>query len=360
MEYVEGRTLRDVLQTEGRLHCRERAARSPPASARRWTTATGAGIIHRDIKPANVMLTPRRRGQGDGLRHRPRASPTAAATMTQTAAVIGTAQYLSPEQARGEQVDARSDLYSTGCLLYELLTGRPPFVGDSPVAVAYQHVREDAAPAVARRRPTPAGVDAIVMKALAKNPDNRYQSAAEMRADIDPRAGRAAGAARRRCCSSSADQGLRAGGAETAMAVRPARRTHPILRGLVYLLLFGAVGAVVFPGVVRATQVLRRRHHDQRRRRCPTSSGLTKDAAIDQLLQEHFVPDAQTGNSNKPVGTVSHSPRWRWPRRRPAAPSRSRRASVRRWCPSRRPGTEPCRGQDQVERQPLRWSARSA
>ena len=104
-----------------------------------------AGIIHRDIKPGNVMLTP----SGDvkvmdfGIA---RAISDASSTMTQTAAVVGTAQYLSPEQARGETVDSRSDVYSAGCLLYELLTGRPPFVGDSPVAVAYQHVREPAVP----------------------------------------------------------------------------------------------------------------------------------------------------------------------------------------------------------------------
>jgi beta-lactam-binding protein with PASTA domain len=105
--------------------------------------------------------------------------------MTQTAAVVGTAQYLSPEQARGETVDSRSDVYSTGCLLYELLTGRPPFVGDSPVAVAYQHVREPARPPSDHDTDLPAAVDAIVMKALAKRVEDRYQSAAAMRADIE-------------------------------------------------------------------------------------------------------------------------------------------------------------------------------
>jgi serine/threonine-protein kinase len=113
-----------------------------------------------------------------------RALSSNAATVTQTAAVIGTAQYLSPEQARGEPVDARSDVYSTGCLLYELITGQPPFVGDSPVAVAYQHVRENA-PAPSSLNPeVPRALDSIVMKALAKNPLNRYQSAGEMRADL--------------------------------------------------------------------------------------------------------------------------------------------------------------------------------
>ena len=101
--------------------------------------------------------------------------------MTQTAQVIGTAQYLSPEQARGERVDARSDLYSTGCLLYELLTGRPPFTGDSPVAIAYQHVRENPIPPSRVDPEIPAWADAIVLKAMAKDPADRYQSAAEMR-----------------------------------------------------------------------------------------------------------------------------------------------------------------------------------
>jgi eukaryotic-like serine/threonine-protein kinase len=143
-----------------------------------------AGIVHRDIKPANVMLT--RTGQVKVMDFGiARAMGDSGMTMTQTAAVIGTAQYLSPEQAKGEQVDARSDLYSTGCLLYELLTVRPPFVGDSPVAVAYQHVREEPQPpSVFDPEVTPA-MDAIVLKALTKDPNYRYQSADEMRADIE-------------------------------------------------------------------------------------------------------------------------------------------------------------------------------
>jgi serine/threonine-protein kinase len=113
-----------------------------------------------------------------------RALASGASTMTQTSAVIGTAQYLSPEQARGESVDARSDVYATGCVLYELLCGQPPFVGDSPVSVAYQHVREDAKAPSLMNRDVPPAVDAVVLKALAKNPLNRYQSAGEMRADL--------------------------------------------------------------------------------------------------------------------------------------------------------------------------------
>jgi len=105
-------------------------------------------------------------------------------SVTQTSAVIGTAQYLSPEQARGDSVDARSDVYSLGCVLYEILTGEPPFTGDSPVSVAYQHVREDPVPPSKRHEGISADLDAVVLKALAKNPDNRYQTAAEMRADL--------------------------------------------------------------------------------------------------------------------------------------------------------------------------------
>ena len=149
MEYVAGRTLRDILR-EGRKILPERALEITSGVLSALDYSHRAGIIHRDIKPGNVMLTP----TGDvkvmdfGIA---RAISDASSTMTQTAAVVGTAQYLSPEQARGETVDSRSDVYSAGCLLYELLTGRPPFVGDSPVAVAYQHVREPAAAAVGPR-----------------------------------------------------------------------------------------------------------------------------------------------------------------------------------------------------------------
>ena len=154
MEYVAGRTLRDILR-EGRKILPERALEITSGVLSALDYSHRAGIIHRDIKPGNVMLTP----SGDvkvmdfGIA---RAISDASSTMTQTAAVVGTAQYLSPEQARGETVDSRSDVYSAGCLLYELLTGRPPFVGDSPVAVAYQHVREPAAAAVRPRHRPPA------------------------------------------------------------------------------------------------------------------------------------------------------------------------------------------------------------
>ena len=183
MEYVAGRTLRDIVR-EGRKILPERALEITSDVLGALDYSHRAGIIHRDIKPGNVMLTPSGavKVMDFGIA---RAVSDASSTMTQTAAVVGTAQYLSPEQARGETVDARSDVYSTGCLLYELLTGRPPFVGDSPVAVAYQHVREQApAPSTLDEDLTPE-IDAIVMKALAKSVTDRYPSAAAMKADID-------------------------------------------------------------------------------------------------------------------------------------------------------------------------------
>jgi len=182
MEYVEGETLRDVLRREGHL--------SPERAMSLSADICGAldfshrnGIVHRDVKPGNVMITP----QGSvkvmdfGIA---RAVSDSAATMTSTAAVIGTAQYLSPEQARGESVDARSDVYSLGCMLYELVTGAPPFTGDSPVAVAYQHVREDPKLPSSINPEIPPELDAILLKAMSKNPANRYQSAADMRNDL--------------------------------------------------------------------------------------------------------------------------------------------------------------------------------
>jgi serine/threonine-protein kinase len=182
MEYVDGRTLRDLLRDDRRL-LPERALEITDGVLRALDYSHRNGIVHRDIKPGNVMLT--RSGQVKVMDFGiARAVSDAQATMTQTAQVIGTAQYLSPEQARGERVDARSDLYSTGCLLYELLTGRPPFLGDSPVAIAYQHVRENPVPPSRLDPEVPQWADAIVLRAMAKDPAQRYQSAAEMRADI--------------------------------------------------------------------------------------------------------------------------------------------------------------------------------
>jgi serine/threonine-protein kinase len=182
MEYVAGRTLRDIVKTGGPMDpYRVCEVVADVCSALDFSHRHG--IIHRDVKPANVMITPSGavKVMDFGIA---RALSDAQPAMTQTAAVIGTAQYLSPEQARGEQVDARSDVYSTGCVLFELLTGQPPFTGDSPVAVAYQHVREDPKAPSELNPAVPPSLDAITLKALAKNPFNRYQTAGEMRDDL--------------------------------------------------------------------------------------------------------------------------------------------------------------------------------
>jgi serine/threonine protein kinase len=169
MEYVDGSTLRELLHS-GRKLLPERSLEMCVGILQALEYSHRNGIVHRDIKPANVMLT--RTGQVKVMDFGiARAMGDSGMTMTQTAAVIGTAQYLSPEQAKGETVDARSDLYSTGCLLYELLTVRPPFVGDSPVAVAYQHVREEPQPPSSFDPEITPEMDAIVLKALVKDPD---------------------------------------------------------------------------------------------------------------------------------------------------------------------------------------------
>ncbi|MFI6170872.1 Stk1 family PASTA domain-containing Ser/Thr kinase [Nocardia sp. NPDC051052] len=182
MEYVEGDTLRDIVRGQGPLPPR-RAMEVVADVCAALDFSHKAGIVHRDMKPANIMIN--RAGavkvMDFGIA---RAIADSANPMTQTAAVIGTAQYLSPEQARGETVDARSDVYSVGCVLFEILTGEPPFTGDSPVAVAYQHVREDPRLPSHVHPGVPRELDSVILKAMSKNPANRYQSAAEMRADL--------------------------------------------------------------------------------------------------------------------------------------------------------------------------------
>lgn len=182
MEFVEGRTLRDLLKAEGVLQAAQAMAITAEICGA-LDFSHRNGIVHRDVKPGNVMITNsgRVKVMDFGIA---RAVSDSAATMTATAAVIGTAQYLSPEQARGEKVDARSDVYAVGCVLFELLTGAPPFVGDSPVAVAYQHVRENPKPPSTVNPQISRKLDSIVLKALSKNPANRYQSAAQMQEDL--------------------------------------------------------------------------------------------------------------------------------------------------------------------------------
>ncbi|GAA1434532.1 Stk1 family PASTA domain-containing Ser/Thr kinase [Microlunatus lacustris] len=182
MELVEGSTLRTLLEA-GPLPA-ERALPVVRSVLDALAHSHAMGLVHRDIKPANVMLATDGavKVMDFGIA---RAVDESATSLTGTASVIGTAQYLSPEQALGQAVDLRSDLYSVGCLLFELGTGRPPFVGDTSLSIAYQHVRENPVPPSQLQPALGPAFDAVVLRALAKDPDDRYQSAAQMRDDVD-------------------------------------------------------------------------------------------------------------------------------------------------------------------------------
>jgi beta-lactam-binding protein with PASTA domain len=181
MELVQGKSLRDVIRSDGPL-LPDRAAEIGRSVARALGAAHQAGLVHRDVKPGNIMIT----SEGEvkvmdfGI-----ARTTSGDTLTQTAAVLGTASYLSPEQAQGEPVDGRSDLYSLGCVLYEMVTSRPPFTGDSAVSIAYKHVKDDPTPPSHLNADVPHELEAVILKCMAKNPANRYQTAAELIQDLD-------------------------------------------------------------------------------------------------------------------------------------------------------------------------------
>ncbi len=181
MEYVEGRSLAEIIKAEGTLH-HDRAAEIAADTAAALGFAHRNGTVHRDVKGGNILITPagqvkvtdfgiaRAFGGGDEL--------------TQTGSVMGTATYFSPEQAQGKTVDPRSDLYSLGVVLFEMITGRPPFVGESPVAIAYKHVQEMPPRPTSLNPAIPKQLEVIIARLLAKNPDQRYPSAEEVRADL--------------------------------------------------------------------------------------------------------------------------------------------------------------------------------
>ncbi|QYH34863.1 Stk1 family PASTA domain-containing Ser/Thr kinase [Salinibacterium sp. M195] len=182
MEYVDGRLLKDIV-AEGALAPAE-AARIVSQVLTALEYSHRAGVVHRDIKPGNIMVTTS--GQVKVMDFGiARAVSDSAATIAESSAIVGTAQYFSPEQARGESVDARSDLYSTGVVLFELLTGNPPFTGNNPVAVAYQHVNSEAIPPSTSTAAVSPALDAVVLRSLSKDRYDRYQSAAEFRTDVE-------------------------------------------------------------------------------------------------------------------------------------------------------------------------------
>ena len=284
MEYVEGRTLRDVIRADAPL-LPERAIEITDAVARALAAAHESGLVHRDIKPGNIMLT--RDGEVKvmdfGI-----ARTTTGDTLTQTAAILGTALYLSPEQAQGQPVDARSDIYSLGCVFYEMLTAHAPFEGDSPVAIAYKHVRETPRLPSELNPDVPPELDAVVMKMLAKNPENRYQNAAELREDLE-RVRQGAPTLATPLLPGTATEAIGRPGEGTAVLTGPpegpperGRSIWPWVIGFLILLAIGALAFFLIRNLQAAPQVP-----------VPTVIDLPERQAVTSLEQAGFQVDVQ-------------------------------------------------------------------
>lgn len=301
MEYVEGQTLREMLQEQERF-TPERSIEILVATLDALEYSHRAGIVHRDIKPGNIMIT-----NGGEVKVTDfgiaRSLADTGMALTQTAAVVGTAQYISPEQARGEQADARSDLYASGCVLYELLTGRPPFIGESLVSVAVSHVREMPTPPSALDPNITPELDAIVMKSLAKDRLHRYQSAYEMRTDLERAA---AGLPVAAAADTSAATQLIANAAPATVAAgaMPLDDDTPypdelddeeddeqrkgfswwavVLGALAVLAIAGLIGYLVFNGGGTAQATV------------PNLVGMTQEEATARLADENLEPTVET------------------------------------------------------------------
>ena len=312
MEYVEGRSLRELMRDEAPIDP-GRAADITAEIASALAFAHRSGVVHRDVKPGNVLITPQghvkvtdfgiaRAGTSDGL--------------TQTGSVMGTATYFSPEQAQGLAVDGRSDVYSLGVVLYELACGGVPFVADSPVSVAYKHVREEPVPPSQRNTDVPKGLEQIIMSALAKDPDQRYQSADDMRADLLRfRRGRPLAAApvtaivAEMPTSTVANTGMSAVAAPATVASprvlvdddngtrEPRRRRHPALFTLLTLLVL----ALLLGGILFATSKL---GPDQVTVTVPNVINKTQQAAMQEISDKNLVPVVKPVNSTRPEGKV--------------------------------------------------------
>ena len=181
MEYIEGRTLGQIIRSEGPLLA-DRAAEIGADVAGALAFAHRSGVVHRDVKPGNVLISPN--GQVKVTDFGIARAANSDQDLTQTGAVMGTATYFSPEQAQGARVDGRSDEYSLGVVLYEMVVGKPPFQGDNPMAIAYKHVREEPVAPRTRNPDVPEAFESIVLQAMAKNPNDRYMSADELRQDL--------------------------------------------------------------------------------------------------------------------------------------------------------------------------------
>lgn len=304
MELIDGRGLEAVIADEGPL-LPERAAEIAADVAKALERAHTTGLVHRDVKPSNIMITSYgqtkvtdfgiARAMGDGEQ-----------TMTQTGMVIGTASYLAPEQAQGNPVDARSDVYALGCVLFEMLTGQAPFTGDTPLSIAYKHVRETPETPSTLNPDVPTALDAIVMKTLAKNPDNRYQSAREMGEDLE---------------RFSSGQKVHASPLLAGTtAVAPAASETQVLRreeewdeepapdrkgaGFYVAIALLILGVFALLAYLLANNLLSP-EEDARMIRVPDVVGMDEDAAREELEEKGFEVEVVRKRTNKPAGQVT-------------------------------------------------------
>jgi|tagenome__1003787_1003787.scaffolds.fasta_scaffold20984354_4 beta-lactam-binding protein with PASTA domain/tRNA A-37 threonylcarbamoyl transferase component Bud32 len=311
MEYVEGRSLRDLIRTEGRLDAGQ-AADITAEIASALAFAHRSGVVHRDVKPGNVLLT---RSGNVKVTDFGIARAGTSDALTQTGSVMGTATYFSPEQAQGLAVDGRSDVYSVGVVLYELVCGVAPFVAESPVSVAYKHVREEPVPPRQRNPEVPAALEQIIMSALAKDPEHRYQSADDLRADLlrfrrgrplmaapvtamlaEVPTGAVAAAGTAAYASSATVASPRVAIAET-QPVEPRRRRHPALFTIITLVALAAiVGGILFASMKLGS--------DQASVTVPKVVGKTQQQATDALAEQHLFAVVKQVESTKQVGLV--------------------------------------------------------
>jgi eukaryotic-like serine/threonine-protein kinase len=306
MEFIDGTSLADILRDEAPLLA-ERAAEIALEVAKALDRAHSAGIVHRDIKPGNILITKDGQTKVTDFGIARAARGDSDQTMTQTGMVIGTAAYLSPEQAQGEPVDGRSDLYSLGVVLYEMLTGQAPFGGDTPLAIAYKHVREFAAPPSSMNPDVPGELDAIVMKALAKNPENRYANAVEFQQDLQ----RFLSGQRVHATPLLSDE-TQVGGVLPITQTQVLRRDTPtevvpppersrtgwyLLSALGILIAFGLIAWLLFNNLLS-------NNNSPARVIVPNVVGKDVGAAKKVLQKRHLVADVNKKRSNEPVGVV--------------------------------------------------------
>lgn len=300
MEFIDGQSLAEVIASDGRL-TPERSAEVASDVAAALDRAHGAGIIHRDIKPGNIMLTTLGQTKVTDFGIARALGGDSEQTMTQTGMVIGTAAYLSPEQAQGEPVDARSDVYSLGIVLYEMLAGAPPFSGETPLSIAYKHVREDPARLSTVNPDVPQALEAVASKALAKNPENRYTHAGEMRDDLQ----RYLAGQKVLATPMMADETM----------VAPATGTQVMRSTDVYdepepekdragMYVLGALLILALVGLVAYLLASNIFGEDAEQVRVPKVIGMTEEEAIEVLEEDGFEVEVETAPNRRAEGKV--------------------------------------------------------